>query len=442
MQRNSEVVDEASVPKPLPRVVQDEFIGFLKAVTSNIPKDVKDPEVLEKLYARNIAIVKRLRETPPERLFSILKDKEINNEERIKQMRKTIAEVHVSQINLRDWVGNTPLLLAAFYGQTEIAAQLLEARADIHAKNNRGNTALLSGAPHSDMVALLLQKGANPLNTNQANMNALHAAKGSLASIQQLIAAKADINAKNIEGYTPLMEAINSNSPNSGLCVKALIAAGALVNSSDGDGRTPLMLAAFYGQTESAQTLLEARANIHAENERGNNALLLGAPHAGMVDLLLKKGADPHHVNQLKMTALHGVQGSLASIQLLIEAKADLEAEDKKGYTPLMNVAGNRACAKVLIEAGANTHHTNANGLSPFKVELCLKAHDKIMKEYEKIEQAQASAKSLVQVAAKTQRTHPKGYSSFKLQLFLKANEKMKKASPKIEQPEARKLSK
>jgi uncharacterized protein len=59
--------------------------------------------------------------------------------------------------------GRTPLMLAAFRGETAAVINLLERGADVNARDRDGDTALMFAAfrGHALIVALLLQYGAN-----------------------------------------------------------------------------------------------------------------------------------------------------------------------------------------------------------------------------------------------------------------------------------------
>jgi len=59
--------------------------------------------------------------------------------------------------------GRTPLMLAAFRGDTAVVLNLLERGADVNARDKDGDTALMFAAfkGHGLIVALLLQYGAN-----------------------------------------------------------------------------------------------------------------------------------------------------------------------------------------------------------------------------------------------------------------------------------------
>ena len=68
----------------------------------------------------------------------------------------------------RDLIDQTPLIIAAFNGCTDIVRMLLDAGANIEHKNDQGENALISAAQegHIDTVKLLLDAGAD---VNQSN---------------------------------------------------------------------------------------------------------------------------------------------------------------------------------------------------------------------------------------------------------------------------------
>ena len=80
---------------------------------------------------------------------------------------------------------------------------------------------------------------------------------GDIKEVKALIAAGADVNAKNNYGFTALMEAALMGHTE---IAKALIAAGADVNAKSNRGETALMDAASMGHTEIVKILKAAGA--------------------------------------------------------------------------------------------------------------------------------------------------------------------------------------
>lgn len=73
------------------------------------------------------------------------------------------------------WGRETPLMKAAYYGQADAAAWLLDHGAALEARDSRGNTALLHAAwmGKLDVIRLLLKRGAEVNAANDLNWNAL-----------------------------------------------------------------------------------------------------------------------------------------------------------------------------------------------------------------------------------------------------------------------------
>ena len=74
--------------------------------------------------------------------------------------------------------------------------------------------------------------------------------------------------------------------------VKSLIAAGADVNAKNNNGETALMWASYKGHAEVVEALLAARADVNAKTDDGETALMLASDmgHADVVKLLRQAG--------------------------------------------------------------------------------------------------------------------------------------------------------
>jgi len=111
-----------------------------------------------------------------------------------------------------DAAGEPPLLIAALAGHPDVVAVLLERGSDIEIRNKGGLTALHAAAygGNLDVVELLVSKGAAVNDSrNFYHMSPLHAAaeEGHADVVAFLLASKADIEAKERNGYTPLTQA-------------------------------------------------------------------------------------------------------------------------------------------------------------------------------------------------------------------------------------------
>lgn len=128
-------------------------------------------------------------------------------------------------------------------------------------------------------VGAALQAGANPGVVGEGGMTALMmaAADGQLEVVKALVASGADIHAKDDRGFTALMCACYNPELDRGFpaVVKALIDAGADIETQIFYGVRPLMLAAGGGEAGVVEVLLKAGAEPKARNEGGRTALMM-----------------------------------------------------------------------------------------------------------------------------------------------------------------------
>jgi len=123
------------------------------------------------------------------------------------------------------------------------------------------------------------------------------------------------------------------------------------VNIQGYRGRIPLHSAAFSGQIDMVQLLLEHKADVKSQDHMGDTALHYLATIPG----------DPKGSKSPQ---------NLASIAgLLLEHGADLDAQGISGWTPLHKAArcGNVMVAHVLIEGGADPNAKDDKAQTPFQ---------------------------------------------------------------------------
>ncbi len=111
-----------------------------------------------------------------------------------------------------DAAGDPALVIASLNGHADVVALLLQRGADIEVRNKHGLTALHAAAygGNMDVVELLVAKGAAVNDTaNFYKMAPLHAAaeEGHADVVAFLLANKAEVEAKERNGYTPLSQA-------------------------------------------------------------------------------------------------------------------------------------------------------------------------------------------------------------------------------------------
>ena len=192
--------------------------------------------------------------------------------------------------NLRERDGKwTPLMEATREHNYDIMVLLLDNGADVNAEVRNAdpeeNETALSQALRGFSewpVELLLDAGANPHIKMRFNFgDERHRITGRTAlmfacylntrrAITALIAAGADVNARDDQGQTVLMVACEGHA-NKGV-IEELIAAGAEVNATDPQGKTALMVAADDVKVYAIDALSAAGANVGAVDLRGRSA--------------------------------------------------------------------------------------------------------------------------------------------------------------------------
>ena len=149
--------------------------------------------------------------------------------------------------------------------------------------------------------------------------------------------------------------------------VKALLKQGADVNAAQGDGMTALHWAARQGDVDLSQMLIYAGANVRAATRLGGFTPLLMASergYAGVIDVLLKAGADPKIATASGTTPLMfaSASGKTDAIKLLLDKGADVSAREATRGVRADQPAREQAED---AELAANVHPGSVGLLSP-----------------------------------------------------------------------------
>jgi ankyrin repeat protein len=159
--------------------------------------------------------------------------------------------------------------------------------------------------------------------------------------------------------------------------VQALIDQGANVNAQDDTGQTALMAAASRGATGTVQLLLNKGASVNAKDSTGKTALLWatsGSPgRFGLIQtltdtaqVLLTAGADATVSDAEGKTALMwaATHGYDIILRTLVTRNVPLDTQDKQGNTALFFAVSNDHIdlVRVLLKSGAAVDVQNAEG--------------------------------------------------------------------------------
>ncbi|KAK4077988.1 hypothetical protein Purlil1_12186 [Purpureocillium lilacinum] len=147
-----------------------------------------------------------------------------------------------------------PLYYAVKLRLTDLAIILADEH-DVNETSTLGRSALgvASGNGCSEIVRVLLRKGADPKLADCTGCTPLHAAStnGHVKVVKLLLERGADVAVADKEGWTPLMYASLTSQVR---LVKLLLEEGANVTVADKEGRTPLIVASTRGHVEVVVT--------------------------------------------------------------------------------------------------------------------------------------------------------------------------------------------
>lgn len=190
----------------------------------------------------------------------------------------TYSKQLLSDINIE---GNTPLFVAMYNGQFNLAKLLIEAGSPLDTINKTGETILhviTKKGNHPLLVELL--KTIKPQFINHKNQNGetaiFFAAKNDDAkSIQYLIERKAEYRAiTNIHGLTPMLCAAELDAVEA---MKELERQGASLSDCTPEGNTAAHIAAGNGKIKVIRYLQSKNGLLDVYNKKGDNAFSYAA---------------------------------------------------------------------------------------------------------------------------------------------------------------------
>lgn len=205
-------------------------------------------------------------------------------------------ELPVKKESQADRPRRAPIHNAAQRGLSRTLRRMIQRGADANAADPKGNTPLhyAAGSGIANNVRLLLKAGADPGATNREGMTALMMAASTNVDIDTLSllldAAPDTVNARSIEGSSA-MDLIN---PPSEELYMLLLDRGADPNTNP-MREPPIAKAAEHGYVRAVKRMIKAGANLNPDPEGRSETALHAAVRGGhteIASMLIEAGAD------------------------------------------------------------------------------------------------------------------------------------------------------
>ncbi len=310
--------------------------------------------------------------------------------------------------NTHDKNGDTPLHLCARGNLTDMAALLIEHKADARiGKKDDPKHLPLDDAVNfgkAEMTELLARHGGYMPGNTINGWSLLHRAceKGKPQLVEALLKAGANGNEPTENGATPLLISVmraqsavaemlldfpgvteemnhihvrtDDKKRNAfqlavergqSSIARKMIAKGTMLNTEDADGYTPLQHAIRRGDTELVSLLIAGGSDINRANAHGTPLVYAAAAselrdekqRAAIVDLLIARGADADAREQgtgrTPLMILAGEYDRFPALQALLRHPVSRDLSDNSGMNAVFHALKNGRGMDALLAAGA-----------------------------------------------------------------------------------------
>lgn len=159
--------------------------------------------------------------------------------------------------------------------------------------------------------------------------------------------------------------------------IEQMIQAAANINAQDQSGRTATMITTYNNDLTSAKVLIKAGADVNIQDDMKNTPFLYAGAE-GYLDILkltIEAGADPAITNRYGGTALipaseHGYVDVVQ--ELLTQTSVDVDHVNQLGWTALLEAiilndgnARQQETIQLLIDHGVDVNIPDRDGVSP-----------------------------------------------------------------------------
>ncbi|XP_046348413.2 serine/threonine-protein phosphatase 6 regulatory ankyrin repeat subunit A-like [Haliotis rufescens] len=274
---------------------------------------------------------------------------------------------------------------------------------DINSGGQYGGTPLMSAAEggHRDVMDLLISRGGDVSLVDDYNNNILHVVCiGGNTDIVKYVLSEhvVDINSRGEYGRTPVM--IAARWGHKGV-FDLLVSRGADVSLVNNHGDNILHVACYGGHLDMVKHILyKYHVNLNITNQYGRTAVMIASRmgHLGVVDLLVRRGADVSLVNHNGDNLLHVAcsGGHLEMVEyVVLRDMVDINGVEHVGMTPLMLAAksGHIQVFDFLVSEECDVSVLNVNGDNILHV-ACSGGDEKMVKHIIQLDLVDVTARN------------------------------------------------
>ncbi|XP_067660337.1 ankyrin repeat domain-containing protein 50-like [Haliotis asinina] len=328
-----------------------------------------------------------------------------------------------ANIDCQEWIGRTPVMLAALKGRREVVESLMTKGAsvklidrfgmnilhsaclggdrdvmkyilsldmtyiDVRAQCKRTPMMLAAENGHKEVVELLVNEGADMSLVDKQRNNILHCAcrGGRLEVVMYIVSQnKVDINSRGWKKKTPLMLAAANGAKD---VVKFLVEHGADLSLTYAGGSNTLHLASWGGHLEVVKYIVsQNKVDINSRGWQKKTPLMVAAANGAkdVVKFLVEHGADLLLVHGSGINTLHMAcrGGHLEVVKYIVsQNKVDINSRGWKKKTPVMVAAemGKKDVVEFLVEHGADLSLLRGSGSNILHM-ACKEGHLEVVK--------------------------------------------------------------
>jgi len=228
-----------------------------------------------------------------------------------------------------------------------LLVKLIRAQADVNIKDGAGRTPLHDAVKAADsrLSQILIKAGASVDASDRSGITVLHIAVkfSRKENVSLLLEALADVSMTDVDGWSVLHEAAFRGDQDVTQALIEVTGAGRKqveINALDSEGSSPLHVAVTKGRKHVVELLIattKVDVNLRDNNTRTPLLIAVKSGWFSIVQILIQATADCNIATRVGWAPLHQAirEQNYDEVDTLLKAKANVSACGTSGWTPL-----------------------------------------------------------------------------------------------------------